>query len=54
MNSKDNFDEQLEKLYNTVINNPDKDIEKLICKKLDKCGIMYRSFSRTKKKEYVK
>lgn len=54
MNSKDNFDKQLEILYNTVINNPDKDIEKLICKKLDKCGIMYRSFSRTKKKESVK
>lgn len=54
MNSKDNFDEQLEKLYSAVIYNPGEDIEKIICKKLDKCGIMYRSFSRTKEKVSVK
>lgn len=54
MISKDKFDSQLDKLYSAVINNPEKDIENIICKKLDKCGIMYRSFSRTKEKESVK
>lgn len=54
MVSKDKFDSQLDKLYSTVMNNPEKDIENIICKKLDKCGIMYRSFSRTKEKESVK
>ncbi|MCM1159151.1 MAG: RelA/SpoT domain-containing protein [Bacteroidales bacterium] len=54
MEYKDNFDEQLDKLYNTVINSPEREIEKIICKKLDKCGMMYRIFSRTKKRESAK
>ena len=54
MDSKDKFDIQLDRLYTEIINNPEKYIEKIICKKLDKCGIMYRSFSRTKEKESVK
>ena len=54
MNSKDNFDKQLDKLYNTVIYAPEKDVEKIICKQLDKCGIMYRIFSRSKEKKSVK
>lgn len=54
MDSKDKFDTQLDRLYTEIINNPEKNIEKIICKKLDKCGIMYRSFSRTKEKESVK
>lgn len=54
MVSKDIFDKKLDKLYSTVINIPEKEIEKIICKKLDKCGIMYRVFSRTKERESVK
>lgn len=54
MDSKDKFETQLDRLYSVIINNPEKDIENIICKKLDKCGIMYRSFSRTKEKESVK
>lgn len=54
MDSKDKFDIQLDKLYTEIINSPEKNIERIICKKLDKCGIMYRSFSRTKEKESVK
>lgn len=54
MNSKDDFEKQLDKLYSRVINTPEKEIEKFICKKLDKCGIMYRIFSRTKERESVK
>lgn len=54
MVSKDKFDTQLDRLYSKIISNPEKDLENIICKKLDKCGIMYRSFSRTKEKESVK
>lgn len=54
MDSKDKFNTQLDKLYDKIINNPEKHIERIICKKLDRCGIMYRSFSRTKDKESVK
>lgn len=54
MDSKDKFNTQLDKLYTDIINNPEKDIERTICNRLDKCGIMYRSFSRTKEKESVK
>ncbi len=51
MNSKEKFEEQLNKLYETIINFPEKEIEKRICKRLDKCGLMYHTFSRTKEKE---
>lgn len=54
MDSKDIFEKQLDRLYNTIINTPEKDIERMIYKKLDKCGLMYRTFSRTKEKESVK
>lgn len=54
MYSEDKFDAQLDRLYTQIINNPEKDIKNFICKKLDKCGIMYRIFSRTKEKESVK
>lgn len=54
MVSKDEFSTQIDRLYSAIINNPEKDLENIICKKLDKCGIMYRSFSRTKEKESVK
>lgn len=54
MDTKDNFENQINKLYSAVLNTPEKDIEKLICKKLDKCGLMYRIFSRMKEKESVK
>ena len=54
MDAKDTFEKQLDRLYNTIINIPEKDIERMIYKKLDKCGLMYRTFSRTKEKESVK
>ena len=54
MNSEDNFEKQLDRLYTTIINTPEKEIEKKIYKKLDKCGLMYRIFSRTKEKESLK
>ncbi|MCM1214560.1 MAG: (p)ppGpp synthetase [Lachnospiraceae bacterium] len=53
MNPNDDFEKQLDRLYNVVINNPEKEIERMICKKLDKCGLMYRIFSRIKEKASV-
>lgn len=54
MNSKDKFEKQLDRLYESIINAPEKDLEREISRKLDKCGLMYHTFSRTKEKESVK
>lgn len=53
MDFKADLEKQLDWLYSTVMNSPEKDLEKIICKKLDKCGLMYRTFSRTKEKMSV-
>lgn len=54
MNSKDKFEKQLDRLYESIIYAPEKDLERKISRKLDKCGLMYHTFSRTKEKESVK
>lgn len=54
MESINCFEKQLDRLYDTVINTPEKQIERIIYKKLDRCGLMYRTFSRTKEKLSVK
>lgn len=54
MDLKKIFDTQLDRLYTKILDYPEKNLERMICKKLDKCGIMYRSFSRIKEKESVK
>lgn len=51
MDTNEKFEKQLNRLYETVINAQEKEIEKMICKRLDKCGLMYHTFSRTKEKE---
>lgn len=54
MDAKDNFIKQLDRLYGKVMNFQEKELEKRISRRLDKCGLMYRIFSRTKEKESVK
>ncbi len=54
MELEKSFEQQLDRLYDTVICTPEKQIERIIYKQLDRCGLMYRTFSRTKEKMSVK
>ena len=54
MTTNENFEKKIDILYTTILNEQNRDIEREISRKLDRCGLMYRTFSRIKPKESTK